>query len=136
MRRSLEVGVTNLAPRTLIGVRRSLHIVILLAVCGWAPQNPHSPADEARTVAVAMNGTRFVPADVAVSLGETVTWTNQDPFPHNVSSSTGGFSSQDLKPGAAWRFRPKKEGRFPYVCTLHPGMQGTLVVNKGQKPRK
>jgi plastocyanin len=83
-----------------------------------------------------MNGTRFVPADVTVKLGETVTWTNKDPFPHNVFSSTGGFSSQDLKPGAAWRFRPKNEGRFPYVCTLHPGMQGTLVVNTGQKPRK
>ena len=98
-----------------------------------------APAAEnggARAVSVSMDGTTFVPGDVTVTVGETVTWTNKDPFPHNVSSRTAGFSSQDLEPGAVWRFRAEKEGRFPYVCTLHPGMKGTLVVDKRQESRR
>lgn len=77
---------------------------------------------------VAMDGTTFVPPEVTVVLGEAVTWTNNDPFPHDVSSKAGGFQSRDLEPGDQWRFTPRAVGRFPYVCTLHPGMSGTLVV--------
>lgn len=79
---------------------------------------------------VAMEGTTFVPGEVTVAVGQTVTWVNKDPFPHNVSSTPGGFSSQDLQPGEEWRFTPKTEGRIPYVCTLHPGMKGTLIVGQ------
>lgn len=84
---------------------------------------------------VAMDGTTFVPGEVTVAPGQTVTWTNRDPFPHNISSAPGGFSSQDLEPGAAWQFTPEREGRYPYVCTLHPGMEGTLIVRKQEQPR-
>ena len=90
---------------------------------------------EPSTASVAMDGTTFVPGDVTVAVGETVTWVNKDPFPHNVASTPGGFASQDLQPGDTWRFTPRAEGRFPYVCTLHPGMTGTLIVSKGEQSR-
>ena len=84
---------------------------------------------------IAMDGTTFVPGDLSVAVGETVAWTNKDPFPHNVASTAGGFASQDLSPGETWQFTPNTEGRYPYVCTLHPGMAGTLIVSTRQ-PRK
>ena len=75
-----------------------------------------------------MDGTSFVPPVLTVKAGATVTWTNKDPFPHNVTSTAGGFKSGDLDPDQQWQFTPATPGRFPYVCTLHPGMKGTLVV--------
>lgn len=94
-----------------------------------------SPVDDhGRTAStqstIAMDGTTFVPPEVTVVLGETVRWTNNDPFPHDVSSNTGGFQSGDLEPGDEWQFTPGAVGRFPYICTLHPGMRGMLIVRK------
>lgn len=77
---------------------------------------------------IAMDGTSFAPGEVTVRVGETVTWKNADPFPHNVTSTAGGFRSGDLDPDRSWRLRVTEAGRFPYVCTLHPGMSGTLIV--------
>jgi plastocyanin len=89
-----------------------------------------SAAGASSSATVAMEGTTFVPGEIRVAVGQEVTWSNKDPFPHNVSSTPGGFSSRDLEPGEEWRFRAEAEGRFPYVCTLHPGMEGTLIVEK------
>jgi plastocyanin len=80
--------------------------------------------------AVAMDGTTFTPGTVTVHVGDTVTWTNKDPFPHNVTSPAGGFKSGDLEPDRQWQFRATNTGRFSYVCTLHPGMNGTLIVER------
>lgn len=93
------------------------------------------PENEASAASVSMDGTTFVPGDVTVAAGETVTWLNKDPFPHNVASTPGDFASRNLQPGESWRFTPRTEGRFPYVCTLHPGMAGTLIVSKREQSR-
>jgi plastocyanin len=77
---------------------------------------------------ITMDGTVFTPGELTVTAGETVTWINHDPFPHNATSTAGGFSSGDLGPDERWQFRATTVGRFPYVCTLHPGMKGLLVV--------
>jgi plastocyanin len=77
---------------------------------------------------IAIDGTRFTPPEIVVRLGSTVTWTNADPFPHNVDSTAGGFQSGDLAPGAVWSVKVDTRGVFPYKCTLHPGMEGVLRV--------
>ena len=93
------------------------------------PPEPTPTASEGvRGAAVAMDGVSFAPEQLIVRVGETVTWTNKDPFPHNVTSSTGAFKSGDIAPDAQWSFRATEAGRFPYTCTLHPGMNGTLIV--------
>lgn len=95
-------------------------------------ESHHAEADaQPQTGAtVTMDGTAFAPATFTVKLGDTVTWMNKDPFPHNVTSSSGGFRSKDLAPDAQWKFRTTRAGTFRYVCTLHPGMEGTLVVSR------
>jgi len=83
-------------------------------------------AGAAQTVAI--DGTAFEPREVTVAAGETVEWINRDPFPHNVSSSAGVFRSGALQPDERWTYRATTRGTFPYVCTLHPGMNGVLHV--------
>ena len=92
--------------------------------------NPAAGGDRDRAASVVMDGTTFSPNELSVRVGETVEWMNKDPFPHNVTSALGGFRSGDLEPDQAWRWQAAKAGAFPYVCTLHPGMKGTLIVNK------
>jgi plastocyanin/cytochrome c553 len=86
----------------------------------------HDASTTATTIRI--EGTAFEPRDITVSVGRTVVWVNEDPFPHNVSSASGGFQSGDLQPEAQWTFQPTTRGTFLYVCTLHPGMKGTVRV--------
>ncbi len=92
-----------------------------------------STPNKAQGKTISMDGTAFVPNEVTIKVGETVTWINKDPFPHTVSSISGHFHSQEIGPDQQYRFTPTMAGRFPYVCTLHPGMNGTLIVQKESK---
>ena len=87
-------------------------------------------AKPGRTTTVTMDGVRFQPAEVVVSVGDTVRWTNKDPFPHNVTSTDRAFHSADLAPGRSFSFHATKAGTFPYTCTLHPTMKGTIHVKE------
>jgi len=78
-------------------------------------------------VTVAIDGTAYVPPTLTVARGTAVTWENRDPFPHTVTSA-GNFDSGSIAAGARWRYVASKPGRYEYVCTFHPNMKGTLVV--------
>jgi plastocyanin/mono/diheme cytochrome c family protein len=94
------------------------------------PDRAHEHGDEAHDAAttVSIDGTAFDPHDVTVKVGQTVRWTNKDPFPHTVSSTSGAFRSGAVQPDESWTFHATARGTFPYVCTLHPGMAGVLHV--------
>jgi plastocyanin len=76
---------------------------------------------------VIIEAVKYEPAEVTVKRGEAVLWVNKDPFPHTVTAK-GAFDSHDIAAGKSWRYTPRKPGRYDYVCTLHPTMKGTLVV--------
>ena len=79
--------------------------------------------------AVSMEGIAFSPAEVTVAVGDTVTWTNNDPAGHDVTADS--FSSGDpggLAEGDTFEHTFEEAGSFDYVCTVHPGMEGTVVV--------
>ena len=77
---------------------------------------------------VSIDGTAFQPTTIRVKAGESITWTNEDPFAHTVTSRAGGFDSKTLASGRSWTYRVTRAGEFPYVCALHPTMKGTLIV--------
>jgi plastocyanin len=82
-------------------------------------------------VAISMKNTAFSPTSQTVKVGQKVTWTNQDPFDHNVTATAGAaFKSQNFGQGGTYTFTAKKPGTIKYVCTIHPGMDGTLTVTK------
>jgi plastocyanin len=83
------------------------------------------PAD-AQTVVIA--NLAFDPATITVSTGTTVAWTNDDSVPHTVTSTDGAFDSGIFDPGGSFAFTFNEPGSFPYVCQLHPRMQGTITA--------
>ena len=80
-------------------------------------------------VQIKMQNIAFAPKATTVKVGEKVTWTNDDSVDHNVTANSGAdFKSKDFGNGGTFSFTPDKAGTIKYVCTIHPGMTGTLTV--------
>jgi plastocyanin len=61
-------------------------------------------------------------------VGTTVTWRNTDSTSHTSTSDAAGWNSGNIVPGGQFSFSFQTAGRFPYHCSIHPGMAGTVVV--------
>jgi len=76
----------------------------------------------------------FSPNPIQVSVGSTVTWTNNDSVIHTVNSGTsptesGLFTSPIMNPGDTFEYTFTEAGEVPYFCLLHPNMVGTVTVS-------
>ena len=98
-----------------------------LMVLAWSSQGA-AAARKPTTHRLTIEGTTFTPETLTVKVGDTIVWTNKDPFPHTITSTTGAFDSQAIAPEKSWQYKAVKKGEFPYACTLHPTMKGRLVV--------
>ena len=114
-----------------------------------APSVAEGPADVVSTDTVSIPDGAFDPANsdraydppaILVSVGTTVTWTNDDVLPHTVTAGTtdgrtpdpdGRFDSGDMAPGDTFAFTFDEAGEYPYFCTPHPWMQGLVIVEEG-----
>lgn len=80
-------------------------------------------------VLVGMEGLEFQPTEIRVAVGQTIVWRNDESIPHNVVAREGAdFASETFGEGGTFEYRPTEAGTIEYVCTLHPGMDGTVVV--------
>lgn len=73
----------------------------------------------------------YSPNPVEVKVGETVTWVNYDSGRHTVTSEDGVFESELMGKGQSFSYTFDKAGEYPYFCSPHPGMAGTVVVTEG-----
>jgi plastocyanin len=86
-------------------------------------------AAAAAPVAVSIQHHMYMPADVTVPAGTTVTWTNEDGAIHTVTSDAKGqFSSGWKTKGGRYSFTFARPGTYPYHCSLHKDMHGTVTV--------
>jgi plastocyanin len=83
-----------------------------------------------KVVTVEIRNFAFDPATVTVHPGDTVEWKNDDSAPHTATtnSSKAGFDSGTIQSGASWRHPAPDKGTYNYICTIHPYMKGTLIV--------
>jgi len=102
-------------------------MVRLLLICIAAAIAAASPA-RAETIEVKIDNFVFNPQQITVHAGDTVTWVNHDDIPHTVTSKTLVFRSKALDTDDRFSFTFTAPGSFPYFCSLHPHMTGTIVV--------
>jgi plastocyanin len=80
-------------------------------------------------VVVDMKNIQFEPKDVTVDAGQTIRWENLDTVDHDAVATSGAdFESDQFGQGGTFEFTPEAAGKIEYVCTLHPGMEGTITV--------
>ncbi len=89
----------------------------------------------ARNYTITIDGVKYAPSFIEVVEGDVIIWKNRDPFPHTVTAMDRQFDSGEMPAGGDWQWTPKKTGGFPYFCTLHPAMQGTVIVKKAKTDR-
>jgi plastocyanin len=70
----------------------------------------------------------YVPGELDIAVGTTVTWMNTDSTSHTSTSNAAGWDSGIVAPGGQFSFAFQSAGTFPYHCAIHPGMVGTVVV--------
>jgi plastocyanin len=71
----------------------------------------------------------FGPATMTVAPGTKITVVNQDRAPHSVTAINKAFDTGTIVGGKSGQITaPSTPGTYPYICTLHPSMTGTLIV--------
>lgn len=112
-------------------------VTSLLTGCGGAgdegasaSKSPTAPVEAVIPPGtVVMKDVEFTPDRLTVAVGEKVTWRNDETLDHNVVAQAGAkFQSRAFGQGGTYSFTPRKPGTIDYVCTLHPGMDGQIVV--------
>jgi plastocyanin len=113
-------------------------IVLAAASCGEY-SNSKTPAERpAQPNVVWMQNDMFIPANLTVPAGTTVTWLNRDSRAHTVTSGTrsnqtGMFDSGEIGQDRTFTFTFNDPGIYQYYCQFHRDMTGTVrVTGTGQ----
>jgi plastocyanin len=105
----------------------SVRGLMAMSLVGWLLLIRTGAANE-ETIQVSAKNFMFNPATITVKVGSTVTWVNLDDEPHTVFSDAGLFRSSALDTKEHFSFKFDKAGTYHYLCTIHPRMLGTIVV--------
>jgi len=76
----------------------------------------------------------YIPYEVSVSTGSTVTWINIDNAAHTVTSGTpnggpnGLFDSSIIAMNSEFSYTFSESGMYDYFCIVHPWMTGIVSV--------
>lgn len=76
---------------------------------------------------------QFMPKEIKIEAGTTITWTNEDGIDHSVTSDAmeAGkplFDSGFFKKGESRSLKFTAKGTFPFHCARHNSMTGVIVV--------
>ena len=98
-----------------------------------APSPSPAPAPVASTITIqtsarTLGTAAYVPNPITVSQGAVITWSNIDAATHDMASDTGAWDSGRIAPNGSFNFTFATKGTFPYHCSIHPSMTGTIVV--------
>lgn len=111
-----------------------LGMTLVLAACtsGTPSGAPTSTASGGSTKAdsIIIHNFAFSPNSLTVAPGASVTVTNQDQVTHTLTATKGDFNTGDIPGGTSKTFTaPNTPGTYPYICSIHQYMTGTLVVS-------
>jgi plastocyanin len=100
---------------------------VFVAAAALLPAGHARAEDAASPLAVHIDNFVFVPAQLTVKVGQTVTWTNRDDIPHTVVCA-GKFRSKTMDTDGTFAFTFTAAGEYKYFCSLHPHMTGAVKV--------
>jgi len=89
---------------------------------------PEPEARAAATRTVLMEDIKFKPRKIRIDPGDTVQWENRDEARHDALGENGRFETPIIDRGETSSHTFDSKGRFPYFCSIHEGMTGTIQV--------
>ncbi len=115
------------------GVLRALRLAVLFTALASTPclAEDANSADIGPVASVSMDHNTFIPSEITVAPGTTVTWVNNEAMPHTVVDPSKGFRSKMLAKDATFSFTFTTAGDYDYLCSIHPNMKGKVIVKPG-----
>ena len=116
-----------------------LLLALLVAACGGddggggggGEQSASSDACPSGAVVIKMVDIKFDPEDASADVGQQVCWVNEETIEHNAVAEQGAdFKSELFGKGQTFTTTVDQPGTIEYVCTVHPGMTGTIDVTR------
>jgi amicyanin len=114
-------------------VRRAVRLALLFIALASTPCLAEEPNNAAAIPAatVSMDHSTFIPSEITVAPGTTVTWVNVEAMPHTVVDLNKAFRSKTLVKDATFSFTFTTAGDYNYLCSIHPNMKGKVIVKPG-----
>lgn len=113
--------MTHSTRRQVLRLAASAAALPLLATAGRA-------ASHAANHDVNIEGFAFSPANITITPGDKVTFTNSDGAPHTATADNGSFDTGRLNRGQSASLTFSTAGTYTYFCAIHPNMKGTITV--------
>lgn len=110
------------------GLAVPVMIVVALLSAGSGAVKANAQQAPAKNVEIKIDNFSFAPGTFTVAVGTTVTRINHDDIPHTAVSTDGVFKSKVMDTDEKFSYTFTKAGTYPYFCSVHPKMTGTIVV--------
>ena len=124
------------------GILAGCVLLFGLAACGGSSSpSPSSSAGSSVGTAGASLGTaaetidavdqlQFMPSSTTAHVGDIVEWRNTGTVMHTVTfDSNQSLTDSALNPSGKWQVKFTVAGTYPFRCTIHPSMTGTITVS-------
>jgi plastocyanin len=104
-------------------------LVLLAAACSSSTSVANSCGSSGANANVnTASSNNFSPTTTTITHGQSVCWQNSSSVAHTVTADDGAFNTS-LPVGQIFVHTYATAGSFPYHCTIHAGMTGTVTVN-------
>lgn len=111
--------MTFFTPRTAIRLTAAAILSFGVVACTDAYAADHT---------VTIQNFSFEPANLKIAAGDTVTFVNADSAPHTATADNGAFDTKRLGKGKSAKFTFSNSATYNYLCSLHPKMKASIVV--------
>lgn len=116
-----------------------LVIIVLVAVIGYfgykssyktssGNSTRSNTTSQSQPNTVSLENLSFQPGTLSISVGDEVTWTNNDSAMHTVVADDSSFQSGQLASGISFKHVFSASGTYKYHCSIHPSMTGEIIV--------
>jgi plastocyanin len=108
-------------------------VALGIGACGGDDGGSEPPAASGEcpgdAVVIRMVDIQFDPREATARAGQEICWPNEDEIEHNAVAESGAtFESKLYGKGETFTTTVEEPGRVEYVCTIHPGMTGSIEV--------
>lgn len=110
-------------------LQTEIAIAMIIAIAIYlAPVGEALSGNSGQTHVLEIKNLQFVPAEINVSVGDTIRWVNSDIVPHTATANDKSWNSNLIAAGQAWEMVVERDTFVSYFCEYHPGMKAAIKI--------
>ena len=109
-------------------IRRDVLVGAASCAAALAITGNHSLATSPKRHNISIRSFDFEPQHIVVSVGDVITWTNEDLVPHTATASDESWDTGEIPKGNTRSVIVAEGMETSYFCAFHPHMTGTIEL--------